>query len=217
VGESVLWACDGMVDKSRLRYLLVYTNTYIIMSDLICINCGLPREKGRRICRECNLLRLRKAAKKRQEEGKRTMYQVGCLACFKSYTSFRNKESFCIDCRNLRKTLVGESNATNQYTWVPKTNKHLHRAIAEEILGKLKSNEVVHHINLNYKDNSVENLMVLDRKAHSKLHKYLDDQRIIIEKSIKENCQDSWEKLIIPLTTAWLEMMNVKFKRLNYF
>lgn len=46
-----------------------------------------------------------------------------------------------------------------------------HRIIMEESLGrKLNRNEVVHHINGNKKDNSLENLELMSLSEHSKLH-----------------------------------------------
>lgn len=47
----------------------------------------------------------------------------------------------------------------------------LHRHIMEEHLGrKLTYNEVVHHINGNKKDNRLENLTVMSRGEHARLH-----------------------------------------------
>ena len=57
----------------------------------------------------------------------------------------------------------------------PHATKHgyvlLHRIIIENHLGKiLNTNEVVHHIDGNKKNNSIDNLEVLTREAHAKLH-----------------------------------------------
>lgn len=47
-----------------------------------------------------------------------------------------------------------------------------HRYIMEQHLGrKLRDTEVVHHINGDIQDNRIENLMVMKRTAHSRLHR----------------------------------------------
>lgn len=46
-----------------------------------------------------------------------------------------------------------------------------HRALMQEHLGrKLKHDEVVHHINENKSDNRIQNLQVLTRSEHAKIH-----------------------------------------------
>lgn len=46
-----------------------------------------------------------------------------------------------------------------------------HRVIMEKHLNrKLDTDEVVHHLNGNHKDNRIENLVVMSRSEHGKLH-----------------------------------------------
>lgn len=50
-----------------------------------------------------------------------------------------------------------------------------HILVAEEFLGRpLRDNEVVHHLDFNRSNNRHENLLVLERGQHGKLHAWLD-------------------------------------------
>ena len=50
-----------------------------------------------------------------------------------------------------------------------------HRYIAEQAMGKyLEIGEQVHHINVDKSDNRVENLAVLTKDEHSRVHKYME-------------------------------------------
>jgi len=65
---------------------------------------------------------------------------------------------------------------TADYKYIYVTNKRgktdvEHRVIMEEHLGReLDYNEVVHHINGDDKDNRLENLQLMSRSEHTKLH-----------------------------------------------
>lgn len=55
--------------------------------------------------------------------------------------------------------------------YVKRFNRHEHRVVAEEMLGrKLAPEEVVHHKDHNRGNNSPENLQVMKRNDHSRLH-----------------------------------------------
>jgi len=179
-----------------------------VKQDLICKECGGQRDIGRRLCRPCNLERLKKSNKERP----RYMWDKKCEACNHDYKAWRKNQKLCSSCNKQRLSVSNPS--TNNYIMVG--NRGEHRVIAEQLIGrKLKTNEIVHHINDDPKDNRLENLMLMDRTIHTKLHAYLATQRVIIEKSMNENSGNCWNSLIAPMTTAWLETTSAKVKKLS--
>lgn len=181
------------------------------MKQLICKECGLERELGRKLCRPCNLKRLRVFSKESHEINGRYMYTLNCVACNAEFSGSRKTQKLCKECFDSKQDFRAETKATNAYSWKLKGKLHEHRFKAEEVLGrKLQTNEVVHHVDCDSKNNELENLMVMTRSSHGKLHLFLDLQRVIWEKSQNENHGNCWNTLIVPITTTWLETTSVK-------
>lgn len=179
------------------------------MKTLKCIDCEQDREIGRTRCRECYLRSKRENAKKRYTQHGRYTYQLTCSACNKVVKAWSKEQKLCKECYILSRKKYSINNYVYSYDEIAKKGGHLHRRIVEEILNrKLTYNEVVHHLDFNVQNNEMNNLIVLSRKIHGKLHVYLELQRVIIEKSMNENFENCWKNLIVPMTTAWLEITN---------
>lgn len=183
------------------------------MDKLICISCSGPREIGRKVCKTCHLSLAKKRAKDRYEKLGRRFLSVDCKACKMPFKAWRKQQILCPSCyKESFKTNFKENN----YSFEPKTSRNKHRVLAEKVLGrKLSYNEVIHHIDENPLNNDLDNLMLITRQAHGKLHKFLRGQRVIWEKSQNENLVNCWDNLRVAQTTAWLEMTNAKVKKLS--
>ena len=56
-------------------------------------------------------------------------------------------------------------------TYTKTYGRHTHRVVAEQMLGRpLAKDEIVHHIDGNKRNNAPENLQVMTRSEHSRLH-----------------------------------------------
>lgn len=190
---------------------------------LFCKICGQSRKLGRKLCNKCNSKRIAEANLKRRGTP-RYNFTLQCTACAMVYTASRKSQKFCANCWRRRRVLVSENKARAQYVYITAANRASsenaweHRRLAELLLcRKLTVHEVVHHIDGNPRNNILDNLIVMNRSLHGKLHKYLDDQRVILEKSGFENLGNCWNNLITPMTTAWLETTGAKVIKLSKF
>ena len=178
------------------------------MKDLTCKNCGCPREVGRRLCSKCNSDRIRNYP--------RYTWTKNCEACSCLYEAHRKEQRICSLCFADSQKIRAENIATNNYVSTNIPGLHQHRKLAKEVLGReLSTHEVIHHVDENPKNNSLDNLMLMTRTTHGKLHKFLDYQRVIVEKSMTDNQGNCWNNLRVPMTTAWLETSNAKVIKLS--
>lgn len=72
----------------------------------------------------------------------------------------------------------GKSISYDGYYWF--SNKKIHRHIMEQHIGrKLLPTEIVHHINGDKLDNRIENLQIVSRSEHNKIHGFLKKKSVV--------------------------------------
>ena len=180
------------------------------MAAKLCKICGSSElVKGRRLCAPCNRKR---SAKYSSKERRAAKHNATCEACSKTFRAWRKSQIICGNCY---KESLKTGFKKNGYCFIPKTSKHTHREIAEKLIGrKLDTNEVVHHVDENPLNNELENLWVMSRHHHGKLHGFLRLQKVIYEKSLDKHSVNCWNILRVDQTTAWLEMTSAKVIKL---
>ena len=184
------------------------------MKPCIVDNCANACEKGRKYCREHYLERKREQTKARYKLRGRWKITIKCILCGKEVQACRRTQIFCMDCYKSTKKIgaIPKNSYENAhkagYSWA-------HRRIAESVLNrKLQTNEVVHHLDGDPKNNSISNLIVINRDKHASLHNYLRLQGALLLKSNNEYFENCWKSLIVPMTTTWLETASVKVIKL---
>lgn len=145
----------------------------------ICVQCtkpfNAPPSQKARFCNRSCYDKYRKGSFK-------------CLNCQKEFIHYKSrKRKFCSN-KCQRKYIVGENHyhwkggktiQNNGYMFIYQpnhpfaTNRRVreHRFVVEQKIGRyLESSEIVHHINHNKLDNRIENLIILTRAEHCKIH-----------------------------------------------
>lgn len=177
--------------------------------NMLCVSCGLPRELGRRQCDSCYKKDKTEKAMARYRGGFRYKWDKLCEHCGSPYKANRKTQRFCFSCYS--KFWNTDSASEDGYVFLNFSNDsfYKHRVIAEKLLGrKLATNEFVHHIDLDRKNNEYSNLLVIDRRSHSRLHLFLRLQIF----SVKSLTEDSSKiKIFLKETTLnWLQTTSTK-------
>lgn len=179
------------------------------MNKCIIDGCAEECVPKRRYCRKHYLERKRAQAKENYDNGKKHTYEINCRMCNKLMKASRKTQKFCMSCyKKLNKSMEYEDNTyenanKKKYIWK-------HRYLAENAIGrKLWIDEVVHHIDCDRKNNSIDNLMILSREDHAKLHSFLRANKFI---AISNHTDDKFD--VIGLTNEWINSNSVPHERL---
>lgn len=187
----------------------------------ICVvdGCNNSAIHGRKLCKQHEAIRRQKAYAEKKANGEkyRTLYDCVCLVCKKQFKGWRKSSFLCSKNCYKQYAIEFSPKTYNKYEYDSENyHQHKHRNIAEQVLERrLDTNEVVHHIDGNPKNNSLDNLIVLSRSKHTSLHSFLCKQRALLEQSNNGNNENCWNTLIDQITTTWLEMASVKVKKLS--
>ena len=156
------------------------TNKSPKLRDFICVVCG------KKFQRKVSLSSIKNGrGKVCSQECKAKWYSVvlrkgrykKCARCGKMFwvrpsEEKRNKKYCSYEC--FFPDGKGKSISSDGY-YVYSTKK-VHRFLMEKHIGrKLLPTEIVHHINFDRFDNRIENLRIMSRKAHSRLHLCIHD------------------------------------------
>ncbi|HUW43662.1 MAG TPA: HNH endonuclease, partial [Bacillota bacterium] len=97
------------------------------------------------------------------------------------------------------KDIFGEKDARSQdYFWInngQRSNKAEHRVIAKHYYGKIKKGEIIHHKDRNAQNNSKENLEVITKNEHDKIHvENMMGDKNPMRRAKTEWSEKKWEK-----------------------
>lgn len=160
-------------------------------------------------------LKKREYAKKHYAKNKengiiKKRYGIGiCPYCGEEFVMNRPNQITHRKCMKIHKTV-------EDYNKVKQSNKGntLGRQTIFNLGFVLTKNMVVHHLDENPANNNLNNLLILNRKYHAKLHRYLEKNWSLLSKDNNSNLENCWNSLRGQLTTAWLETMSANVREI---
>ena len=173
----------------------------MIGKKCIIVGCVNEQMKSSRYCSLCYKKHKAEMSKKHyQEHGK----GIGiCEICQTEYTRTNSNQKYCKDCfSKIAHATTSSLNSTPYHRTSDHSTEHRH--IAKNCSKTVFDSEVIHHVDLNTRNNAVENLIIMSRSDHAKFHSYLKQYLV---KYPDEN--------LYALSKKVLEDYNIPFKNLN--
>lgn len=120
----------------------------------------MPRVKEKRKCANCG------SEFNRHNGNTKAKYCSRLCAC-----RVRNTESHQTKAGIAGGIATGKKKFKTGVGYVKINGRHEHRLEVEKAIGRrLTSDEIVHHIDSNKKNNKIENLVILTRNEHARIH-----------------------------------------------
>lgn len=175
----------------------------------VCKKCGCKLTTEKKWCESCRKENKREYARNKyktliENGGIKKRYGIGiCIYCGKEFIKNRPNQLWHGECRrkNIHKTV-------ENYNKVARAKGTLNTIGRQTILNlgfKLSYNMCVHHLDENPNNNSLSNLVILNRKYHAQLHRFLEKNWSLLSKGNNSNLENCWDILRGQLTTAYLE------------
>lgn len=170
-----------------------------------CENCGKELTKERRLCKECQKRKKREYASQhyalQKENGiqKKRYGITKCVICGKEIIKNRKDQDMCYDCyKQLHHKTVENYNSVTRN----KQGKTLGRHTILNLGFTLSKDMCIHHIDENPENNKISNLMIIHRKLHARLHRFLEKNWSLLSKDSNSNLENCWNNLRDQLTTT---------------
>ena len=171
-----------------------------------CQKCGCELSTEYKFCSSCKKENKREYARNRYKQPgfvKKRYGETQCIYCGKTIIKNRPNQDTCFDCykQHHYKTI-------DNYNSVKRSKDGKYTIAREKIikLGFKIPYLCVHHKDCNPNNNNLNNLIILNRSHHARLHKILEKNWSLLSKDSSSNLKNCWNTLIDQLTTAYLEI-----------